>query len=86
MAYGIPIKGKDDPYVDLAEKAIEYLNAGVLPGNFLVNIVPVLKYVPELFPGAGFQRIAKIGRQMQTDFRTKPFIIALQDLASFTTC
>ncbi|KAF9545988.1 cytochrome P450 [Agrocybe pediades] len=81
MAYGFPIQEHDDPYVRLAEKALETINIGAMPGNFLVNIIPALKYVPSWFPGAGFQKIAKEWRQVQIDFREKPFARTLKAMA-----
>ncbi|KAF9552395.1 cytochrome P450, partial [Agrocybe pediades] len=51
MAYGLPVQQRDDPYVDLAERSTNSLNRAVLPGNFLINIIPALRYVPEFFPG-----------------------------------
>ena len=33
------------------------------PGAFLVDIIPILKYVPEWFPGANFQRKAAMMRK-----------------------
>ncbi|KAJ7468777.1 hypothetical protein FB451DRAFT_1401131 [Mycena latifolia] len=29
------------------------------PGAFLIEVLPILKYVPSWFPGANFKRLAK---------------------------
>ncbi|KAF9559433.1 cytochrome P450 [Agrocybe pediades] len=84
MAYGFPIMEHDDPHIQLAEKALETMNIGTLPSNFLVNIIPSLKYVPGWVPGAGFQKIAKDWRQIQKDFREKPFARSLEAMADGT--
>ncbi|KZV85390.1 cytochrome P450 [Exidia glandulosa HHB12029] len=55
MTYGLDIALKDDPLVKVAEVAMDSLP---LPGTYLVDLVPALKYVPWWFPGAGFKRDA----------------------------
>src|SRR6188768_2680270 len=37
MAYGIPIREHDDPYLALAKEAIHTIAAAVVPGAFLVD-------------------------------------------------
>lgn len=80
MTYGLPIKKKDDPYVLLANKAIGAMNEAVLPANFLVNIVPALKYVPEFLPGASFKKIAREGMKLQDQFLNVPFDDAVKNM------
>lgn len=44
------------------------------PGNFLVDIVPALKYLPTWFPGArGFNEFAARGRDMTRRAMWIPF-------------
>jgi len=57
--YGFGVKPIDDPYVIAVEKGMEDLTKGLLPGAFLVDAFPILKHVPEWFPGAGFKRNAR---------------------------
>ncbi|KXN91371.1 O-methylsterigmatocystin oxidoreductase [Leucoagaricus sp. SymC.cos] len=59
VAYGLPIKQKDDVYIQLAEVGINALQAASVPGASLVDLIPWLKYVPEWMPGAGFKRKAR---------------------------
>jgi len=82
MAYGLPIKKADDPYVSLAARALTSVNEACLPGNFLVNVLPILKHVPELIPGAGFKRQAREWKLLQEMFRIMPFEKTLQDIVS----
>lgn len=51
-AYGLEIPTKNDSHVLEAEAAIGVVVAVSMPGNYLVNVLPVLKYVPAWFPGA----------------------------------
>ncbi|KAF8875230.1 cytochrome P450 [Infundibulicybe gibba] len=48
MAYGLNI-------LPTANKALSGLTTAAVPGTFLVDSFPILKYVPESFPGAGFK-------------------------------
>ena len=45
----------------------------LIPGSFLVDIIPILKYVPEWFPGAKFQRKAATMRKHAERIRNKTF-------------
>jgi len=80
MAYGFPIKYKNDPYIELAERALKSISESALPGKFLVNLIPALKYVPEWVPGAGFQKVAKEWKKIQIDFREAPFAKTVNDM------
>lgn len=73
VAYGIEISHKDDPYIQVAEVAMASISESGMPGAFLVNHIPILKYVPVWFPGAGFQKKAKYWRKVVEDMINKPF-------------
>ncbi|KAF9267146.1 cytochrome P450 [Marasmius fiardii PR-910] len=80
IAYGIDVLPENDPYVAAAERALESLGRGIAPGAFLVESLPVLKYVPEWFPGAGFKRKAKEWAKFSTIMREMPFEAAKQSI------
>ncbi|KAF8192945.1 cytochrome P450 [Pholiota molesta] len=50
VAYGIKVKDADDPYILNAEEALHGLAEAGIPGTFLVDFLPFLKYVPNWFP------------------------------------
>ena len=54
LAYGIAIKPNDDPFIYIAEIALKSLSTAASFGAFLVDMIPILKYVPEFMPGTGF--------------------------------
>ncbi|KAG1864813.1 cytochrome P450 [Suillus subluteus] len=58
ISHGYEVKENDDPFVDLADRAISQFSQGQF-GNFMVDILPFLAKVPAWFPGAGFKRIAR---------------------------
>ncbi|KAI8240878.1 Multifunctional cytochrome P450 monooxygenase [Colletotrichum sp. SAR 10_96] len=49
---------KKDPLTGMMNDAMEHFAYAATPGNFLVDIIPILRYVPEWFPGAGWKKIA----------------------------
>ncbi|KAJ6504457.1 cytochrome P450 [Mycena vulgaris] len=85
VAYGINVLPKDDPYVTLAEHAAHSLFFAIVAGRFLVDSLPMLKYVPEWFPGASFRRKAKVWRELSRSMVDKPFAEAKRNIASSTT-
>ena len=74
MTYGIDVRPFKDPYIDLAEEAVIAASELMTAGNFLVDFLPVLKYIPEWFPGAVFQRKAAKMRQQASKVRELPFV------------
>ncbi|KAF5309457.1 hypothetical protein D9619_012390 [Psilocybe cf. subviscida] len=59
IVYGIKIQGANDPYVVNIEESNQGIVLAANPGAFLVDVIPVLKYVPSWFPGAGFKKKAE---------------------------
>ena len=73
MTYGIKVQPYDDPYIKIAGDAVAVIAELLIPGAFLVDIIPILKYVPEWFPGAKFQRKAAIMRKHAVKMRNTLF-------------
>ena len=73
ISYGIDVQETDDPYVSLAEDALEGISQAAVLGNFWVDLFPILKYVPSWFPGAGFQKKAAHWRKVNAALSEKPF-------------
>jgi len=72
-SYGIRVSESNDPYIQTAELAMDGLNQAAVPGAFLVDIIPALKYVPKWFPGAGWKRKAEKWNELRKIFIEKPF-------------
>ncbi|KAJ7125759.1 cytochrome P450 [Mycena crocata] len=62
-----------DPYVSLAESAIHQLSIAAVPGKYLMDSIPILKYVPDWFPVTGFKQQAKICRDLAQTMVENPF-------------
>ncbi|KAJ5594389.1 uncharacterized protein N7459_000597 [Penicillium hispanicum] len=74
IIYGYNIQPhSEDPLVALADLALQQFSHALVPGVWLVDIIPALKYVPEWFPGAGFQKTARYYRETVTKAAEDPF-------------
>lgn len=81
VAYGIEAPGSD-PIIDIAEAAIATFSTAAVPGAFLVDTFPFLKYVPEWVPGAGFQRKAREWKKLSQAMLNEPFDILMKAIVS----
>ncbi|KAJ7625700.1 cytochrome P450 [Roridomyces roridus] len=70
FTYGIDVLPSEDPFITLAQRAVHAFAAALVPGLYLVDTFPILKYIPTWFPGAGFKRKAREWRKL-TAFRTR---------------
>ena len=73
MTYSINVQPYNDPYIKIAEEAVTAASKILIPGAFLVDIIPTLKYVPEWFPGAKFQSKAAMMRKHAATIRNTTF-------------
>ncbi|KAK2018596.1 cytochrome P450 [Colletotrichum eremochloae] len=72
---------KEDPLLQMINEMNESLIKACVPGTFLVDIFPFLRYVPSWVPGAGFQQTAK---EMKAHFfrtRDKPYAFVEHQMA-----
>lgn len=88
VMYDIDTELRQDPFVVTAEEALEKMAFAAQPGRFMVDFFPVLRYVPEWFPGAGFKRLARKWKKTVHQMRDEPFEAVLQAMANGTasTC
>ena len=73
IGYGISVQESDDPYISIAEEALNGAAQAGIPGAFWVDFLPLLKYVPSWFPGAGFQKKAARWRRAINAMTENPF-------------
>lgn len=64
---------EDDPNVARAEKALVQLQEAAISGNFMVDILPFLKYIPSWMPGGSFKAYAERVRPHTVDMRETPY-------------
>ncbi|KAJ5725602.1 uncharacterized protein N7483_006959 [Penicillium malachiteum] len=81
IAYGYNIEPHSrDPLVDLAETAINEFSLALVPTSWLVDFVPILKYLPVWFPGAGFIKTARQFKVNSTAFTDIPYNFVKQQM------
>lgn len=44
VVYGIQVTGIADEYITMAEKSLEMISAAMLPGAYLVDLLPLREY------------------------------------------
>ncbi|TFK92570.1 cytochrome P450 [Polyporus arcularius HHB13444] len=57
VVYDIDAADEDDRYIAALEAALEGPIQSLVPGTFLVDFLPFLRYIPTWFPGATSQRL-----------------------------
>jgi len=82
VTHGYKVADSDDPLIEAAEISFTALSEGAIPGRFLVDSVPLLKYVPVWFPGAGFKRLAKEWKEATIRMMDFPFETVKEELVS----
>ena len=74
VTYGLRVQADNDPYIKDSAEAV-YITSTTISdlGSNLVDLFPILKYVPEWMPGAGFHSMAKKGREVAHRILELPF-------------
>ena len=80
IGYGIVVQESDDPYISIAEEFLKGVAEAGIPGSFLVDLFPILKYVPSWFPGAGFQKKAARWKEAAHIMAERPFLHVQEQL------
>ncbi|KAF5335159.1 hypothetical protein D9611_010865 [Ephemerocybe angulata] len=73
ILYGVDVKSVTDPFISDALKVSDAFTEAGTPGRFLVDNLPILKYVPSWVPGAGFQTWAQYYKQVCLRVLDEPF-------------
>ncbi|KAI0081475.1 cytochrome P450 [Panus rudis PR-1116 ss-1] len=73
MIYGLEITNENDEMLVAAENWLEGFNEAGQPCRFLVDFIPILKYVPMWLPGAEFKRLGEFWRVNAEKIRTDAF-------------
>ncbi|KNG82926.1 O-methylsterigmatocystin oxidoreductase [Aspergillus nomiae NRRL 13137] len=81
IAYGYNIEPNGpDPLVDLANEAMENFSVAGNPGTWLVDTIPLLRYLPAWFPGAGFKQTGYAWRKTLLTTIEKPYQLVKQQI------
>ncbi|EMD38686.1 hypothetical protein CERSUDRAFT_105266 [Gelatoporia subvermispora B] len=63
ISYGIRPKPENDPYIKIGEESLHAIATAADAGTYMVDVFPILKHLPEWFPGAKFKRDAAVFRK-----------------------
>lgn len=85
VTYGHQIGDDGDEYIDLAEQLRDFADRRAFRGwNVMVNVFPILKYVPAWLPGAQFKRDALFGKLLGIRMRNAPYTMVKERMAAGT--
>ncbi|KAJ5572746.1 hypothetical protein N7450_009730 [Penicillium hetheringtonii] len=74
IAYGYTIEPHErDPLIHMANLALERFSIAGTPGAWLVDMMPILKFIPAWFPGAGFKHKAQMWKKNLEDVADRPY-------------
>ncbi|KAL7281056.1 hypothetical protein ACG7TL_004358 [Trametes sanguinea] len=74
----------DDEYLLMTEQALESFHRAFKFGKYLVETFPILRFLPSWFPGAKFQREAKVWKPRVHKLRDVPWEQALETIRAGT--
>jgi len=84
VSYGLPVQTPDDHYIADAEETMEMIGKATVPGAFLVDLVPFLKYLPSWIPFNKIHETGHLGRERIERLITRPFEHVLEERAKGT--
>lgn len=83
VTYGYELQDVNgrDPLVDHADETVQQFSAATLPGAWLVDLIPILKHVPEWVPGAKFKKLSREWKACLNELADKPFAFTKKQMA-----
>ncbi|KAG9218407.1 hypothetical protein CCMSSC00406_0007992 [Pleurotus cornucopiae] len=81
ISYGIDAKPTNDPNISLVDEAVDVINRAAIPGEYLVEFLPFLQWVPDWMPGAGWKRMAKEWKKITDEMLEKTYMRARESTA-----
>lgn len=73
VIYGLPVDTPDDLYITHAESTMEMIGKAMVPGTFLVDLIPPLKHLPAWLPFNNIHKVAASGRAQILELVTRPY-------------
>ena len=87
VGYGLEVdKEKDTDYLGIAEKAMETFSQLFLPGKYLVESFPIMRFIPYPLPGTQFKRDAADCYAIVRKMRDTPWEAAMNAMVSRSCC
>jgi cytochrome P450 len=82
ISHGYEAKENNDPFIDIADRALVQWSRATAPGAFMADVVPFLVKVPDWFPGAGFKRLAREWHDTLTEMVDAPYNFVVDQMAA----
>lgn len=82
ITYGLEVDTVDNEYIKQSEDMVEGFVESSIPGRFLVDVLPSLKFVPRWFPFAGFQKLGAGWRKSVHAGMNAPFAAVKAEMAA----
>ncbi|KAK0439110.1 cytochrome P450 [Armillaria borealis] len=88
IIYGYEMQEETDQFLELVDRASEYFALATTPGKFLANSIPMIRHIPDWFPGAGFKQITKEWRATIFDLvdRTHDYVKQQMAVGNGSVC
>ncbi|KAI0820677.1 cytochrome P450 [Trametes gibbosa] len=80
ITYGIDIEKATIPYMAIAAQTMATFAATFVPGKYLVETFPILRFLPYWMPGARFKREADAWRPIVQRLRNTPWKATIADM------
>ncbi|KAG6333885.1 hypothetical protein ID866_5198 [Astraeus odoratus] len=82
ISHGYHIQEDKDPFVVLADKAVDQFSRSTATGAFMVDLIPAFQYIPEWFPGARFKRLAREWNATLQEMVSQPYKFVKDQMAA----
>ncbi|KAL1946267.1 hypothetical protein VTO73DRAFT_15394 [Trametes versicolor] len=80
--YGIVVAERDDPVLTRAEQIAATFSNIIVPGRYMVELLPSLSFLPSWLPGARFKRDAKRWRTQVIAARDETYDVFMESMAN----
>ncbi|KAF7375538.1 putative monooxygenase [Mycena sanguinolenta] len=84
VVYGHYVTSENDPFLTTCLTSMEIFSKATTPGVWVVDVLPMLRYIPSWLPGGGFLQIAKQWRKIVMDATWDPYLWCKKNLATGT--
>ncbi|KAA1476022.1 cytochrome P450 [Dentipellis sp. KUC8613] len=84
LAWGYDAKAQDDPVVRITEEANSLVVQNMVPGAWILNEIPLLRWLPHWLPGMGYKLRASECRTLTREMLHGPITAVKQSLADGT--
>ena len=73
IVYDIDVADEKDKHIEMMEKAVSAGSAALVPGKWLVELLPFLRHAPAWFPGSGTQPFFQECRRLFHTLENVPY-------------